>query len=332
MRLNRAQIIALILLGAAIITAVIVSLIRPGASPTVTPLPEVSELGSPAYNPADRSLYFFDRQEEKLAKLDSAGSVTHLSDRLPTIDRVIWSPDFTRALLRNVNDVNIESPLVKRGQEDGLILTWLFNLADRQLTFVSADYGDVLWVGNEQIIYYFAGDDPGDLSLAKPDGSDFQRLARLSDQLLSRLVAYVPNQGVVFRGGIDEGEDNLFYFDLSSQQSTKIAEQATAQISGDYLFYVSSTEPGELIRYSLAQRRGERVFSGKEAIIAFAAGEENLIVASEKRVLLVNLASGRQTVIRFEEAFIPATFFLATDSPQRFFFTSHNLLYRLDLP
>ena len=333
MRLNRAQIIVLVLLGLVVILGVVLSrLIRPGASPTVTPFTTVSEIGSPAYNPADRSLYFFDRQEERLAKLDSSGSVTHLSDRLPTIDRVLWSPDFTKALLRNVNDVNIESPLVRPDQEDGLILTWLFSLADQKLTFVSADYGDVLWAGSDQILYYFAGDDPGDLSLAKPDGSDFQLLARISDQLLSRLVAYVPNQRVIFRGGIDEEEDNLFFFDLTSQQSTKIAEQATTQMAGNTLFYVSLTEPGQLVRYDLAQRTPEPIFSSQEDIIAFAPGGENLTVSTKQRVLLINLSSGRQTVIKLEETLIPVTFFLPTSDSKQFFFTSHNTLYRLELP
>lgn len=333
MQLTRAQIIVLIALIMVIIVGYLVVRFSRGATATVTLLASSVTASSPAYNPADQSVYFLNRTTEQLSKVDPNGTVTVLSDRLPNVDIVLWSPDFSRALIRSINDhaEGEGNPLFRSEADDGLILTWLYALDDRTLTFVHADYGSVLWAGTDQIVYYFAGDDPGDISLAKPDGLQFTKLARIDEALFSELVAYLPNQGLVMRGGVDEEDDKLYFFYLASKELTVIGEHATAWVAGPTVLFISTAEPTVLKRFDTATRRTEEVGRTKTPISHIAIGALQVLLATEDGIMALDLATKMVRPLSVDVALV-SPYFVFPGGGNRFYVSSGGSLYMIEVP
>lgn len=333
MQLSRAQIIGLVALVVVIAVGYMIVRFGRGARAVVTLVTPDVTVSSPAYNPADQSVYFLNRLTEQLAKVDSSGTVTHLSDRLPNVDLVRWSPDFRQALIRSINDeATKEGNLLFRADaDDGLILTWLFTLADKKLTFVNADYGSVLWAGTEEIIYYFAGDNPGDVSLAKPDGTERQPLLRIEEILVSDLIAYLPNQGMLLTGGTDEEEDKLYFLNLATKALTPLADKAVAWAGGSNILFFSFAEPTVVRRFDPARETGGELVRTESPISHLAVGSDRALLATEDALLSLNLATKRLKPIDIGLG-ASSDLFVFSGGDRVFFFTAGSNLYRLELP
>jgi|GEM_PF-4597721 len=330
MQLTRAQLIGLIALFAAIVIGYFVVGRRGNA--TVTMIASALQPSSLAYNTADQSVYLFNRVTSQLSKVEFDGTITPLSESFPNVDTVLWAPDFQRALIRSINDVATKSadPLFRDGEDDGLILTWLYNLADRKLSFVNADYGSVTWAGNDQIVYYFAGDDPGDVSLAKPDGSERQTLMHIQGVLVSQIDAHL-DEGLIVTGGADEEEDKLFFVDFATKQATSFAEQASVWVNGSNVLFVSRTDSTRLMRFDLTTRQTTEGRQFDSSISHVALGSSHAIVATEEGLSSFDLATNRKRAVNVRVNGLQNLFVFPGEG-ESFFFTATGNLYRLELP
>lgn len=291
---------------------------------------------SPIYNSTDRSIYFFDYGELKVAKVREGGEVSYLSDALSGIEEALWAPDFSKVLLRNVNDLTINpetiasSPMLRGDQPNLAVLTWLYDLRSRRLTFLTSEYGSVLWESPMRIVYHFVGEDGGEISSANPDGSDFKILTKVESVGVRELLGLVPNTGVVFSGAADEEERNIYFVRFGSEP-TLVSESASGEAGPNHVVYQILGNEKVLWAHDISTGSRSRIFSAEERIDVYAIDGDTVFVASETGLTLVDLQARVRRGLVLNAALPPVEGFIPADA-KAFYFTSDGTLYRVDLP
>lgn len=290
---------------------------------------------SPTHNPKDQSVYFFDYGEVKLAKVDDKGQVAYLSDRLSGIEQAVWAPDFSKVLLRNINDLSINpesvdaSPLLRRSEPNQAVLTWLYDLGSRKLTFVSSRYGSVVWSGSEQIVYEFTGE-AGQISEADADGSNFRPLAKILDVGIDQILGSTSDKRVIFSGGNTEEDSNLYFVAGEGTTSTQIAENASGFASEKSVVYV--TQDQSIFSYDLTTGQKRRLLTIKDPLHQIAVGKNEIIVATAKIFTVITLSDSQKIEPKDITPPTKLEYLIPIDSEKAFYFTSAGALYRVDLP
>jgi hypothetical protein len=347
MKVDKEQLAKIALVGGLLVLVIFLFWVRPSLpgkqyqelEPALTPLASGLYMISPTYNPKDKSLYFFDQRELKVARVNWQGKVAYLTARLGGVEEAIFSPDFTQVILRNINDLDINpeaiavSPLLKSDQPNQVMLTWLYDLADQKLSFVSSSYSSVFWMTRESILSLFVASPSGEVGVARPDGSDFVPFLSIPDIPIDELLAWLPGKGVLFSGGVSELDHHLYWRGIGDRSSQRLTlDYGVVRARGNLVIYNRWRDPQTLYLYDLLSKKEDTILKADSPIRDVAWAEERLLVASEKELLLYEGKTGQ--VYRLSLALTAAEIdkLIPSDREGVFFIVSQESLFRLELP
>lgn len=163
---------------------------RPTSPPSQTPVFSVKVLHEgpalyPSLNSDDKTIYFFDHNEVVIKRLSlTTGTTDIIADSSVFVTAAAWSADRRHLLLRVINGQgNREDNIFFQPElEYGTEITLLYRLSDGQTTKLNSSIKAMVFIGNDQIVYQYDDGSANNLSLAKPDGSRWRNIAKLSGE------------------------------------------------------------------------------------------------------------------------------------------------------
>lgn len=189
---------------------------------------------SPSLDPtmsSDGRLQYYDKNEGKFYKIDSAGNKTLLSDKVfHSVDTVIWAPDKNKAVL--------EYP-------DGS--KTLYNFSTQKQVTLPAHWKDFSFSpDSNQLISKSIGLDPNNrwLVVSSDDGSKAVPLEEIGTQDKNVYPSWSPNNQIVamYTQGVDFDRQEVFFVGLNGENfKSTIVEgrgfQSQWSTTGDRLLY-----------------------------------------------------------------------------------------------
>ena len=154
------------------------------------------------------------------------------------VKNIIWSPDSQKVILKVENNralLSQEGYLLDKKAADGTITTWSFDLSSNNLIELPLEVGEVGWLNNDKIIYYYSkelaesdsNDNNAFLTQANYDGSNYQKIMDLDgNKLYNPKLSLSPDKDKIILSPEAEGIGNnsIFIVDIKTKTINEISE------------------------------------------------------------------------------------------------------------
>lgn len=169
----------------------------PSPSPTSSPVassPTPSSTSLTIFNPTrasfpdlvpnEKALYLLNEDTATLQKIDTTNqTATDLAELSTYIEDLAWAPNHQSVLIAHQNTEGnaVHNPLYEPGAGDGQVLTGHYNLETKVFTHLNRNITAFAFITNNKIIYQYQDDKTNNLTIAKPDGTDWKNIATFKE-------------------------------------------------------------------------------------------------------------------------------------------------------
>jgi len=195
-------------------------------TPQKTEIVKISDIKMlwPGISADQKTIYYFSNaQEPAFFKLDvTTQEVSQISEALDTPDNVLWSPDFSKAILSVTYDKYVfekyGSPYANPGTADQTKTKWVYDFGNQKLAQLNSDITNLIWLDNDHLIYSFINGTQPSINKALFNDEDRQVLANLENIFVESFISLNDNQ-LFFIGTADETR-NLYQYTLGEKEPT----------------------------------------------------------------------------------------------------------------
>lgn len=221
-------IISIVVIVVFVIVTIILTSIKKkqnqGQQPT-TGAEKISDIKTlwPKITPDQKTVYYFNNEKEPaFFQFDLDMKETkQISEVLDTPDSVLWSPDFSKAILFITYDKYVfekyGSPFVNPETADQTPTKWVYDFTNKKLSQLSSNITNILWLDNDHIIYGYLNNNVSTIYKALYDGSEWQKLINLETTFIDKFIAFVDTK-LYFLGTPGEGIRNLYTYDITNNK------------------------------------------------------------------------------------------------------------------
>lgn len=335
-------IIVVILIVAAIVTILLVQKKKPI---NMVPLSDQQML-FPVFKQEGKIVFFSNKREAAFYEfiVDEA-KVNQISQMIDTPDKVIWSPDRQKAILKVTYNKTLferyDSVYANTSLADGQVVFWLYDFETQKLNFYNPLMYDIIWLNNDKIVYVYYNEEIGENELysADPDGADPQKINFPAQEIKNIFYLDLESPKMLF--GIDSSREGGpetvdVYFTDDFNNLTLLASEV--ELNAVY----TSSDGGNLgvfedatlsLRRALNQKKLLRL-EGLSAVkmgwsdniaLIFYKGEKD----SYYQVIKFDASHTKRKKIILKNQFddIGAIFADSTS----FYFTNRDILYKLEI-
>lgn len=302
-----------------------------------------------------KSILYFSLNEDFVFKqlVIDTKKETKLSLMINAPIKVIYSPDRAKAILKIIYNADYfessNGPFLSPGTTDKTMTTWIFDFKSQKLTKLNDAIYNVIWSPDSQkILYFFYDGQNSTISMANPDGSGWQKIKDVPAYEGINL-GFLSAEEIYYHSLLTEaGGTNLYKLNLKTKKETEIINDESlveALSSPDNQKFAYALFHPEEQKFTIAfiktDGSDQKDFGIEESNINKVAWLDNQIIIAavaqgddqSDKFYKINTDTGEKTEIPYDGggAQIDAQNLMPTRDGKTLYFTSDDLLYRIDI-
>lgn len=305
------------------------------------------QISFPVLSSDSKSLIYFSKDKKIFIKrnLTTNKEVVILNKNIFNLDNIFYSPDRSQAIVK----VIYQKDLFSRYSEfyinnipDQSIITFYIDFKSGNIVKLSDGIKNLAWFPNgSKIIYYYQDNTQSNISISKPNGSDWQKVKNLSPSEGWNFI-YQSDSAVYYSRQLSEiGGTNLLRLDLTKRQEGTIINDESyinGKISPDgrniiYLKFNSKNNNGSLYLRDLqnGQEKNLEIFTSLDRLIWSSDSQQIICAVNENekdKFTIYNIQNQKikEVILKNENKLNIQNLLISKDS-QTIYYTANNYLY-----
>lgn len=370
MKINKQTFFTLLLIIGAVIIGLLVYWIFKSLGPprdssqqtpsTLAQLEKIfdEEVIYPTLDETGKNLFYFNISDKKDLAFYQFNLETKkeqkLSDHMSVPDRIIWSTNRDKTILKVINEKYIfektNSVFKDSSLEDKQETTWFYDLKTKKLNRLNLNIQSVNWFDNNRIIYNLYGpeNNVNGIFIANADGENFEKIKDIdysegvglgplsSDEIYYYPIMYEFGGNNIYKVNIQTKQTSEIIGDesagsaITTPSSNKIIYQIIHQKENKFTLMTMDKDGSNKKDLDIEGGINKVAFSAKGNFAIIAVRQQNQTTDTFYKI---NINSDQKEELKYEsQTTINAQKLFMSKDDKTLCFTSNNILYRLALP